>query len=390
MAQARVREDIQESRAHTDESLGAERAGTDAATDRSVARARRVLDDIIERDRTLADERLTRFRAKADNVLARERADSPASDASMIVERHLADEGRKAEREVTDASLVRERHRADAFIETERRETEADRARSGSRRQRTDTQLSTERKDADVAVNTLDETSDALASAIDERARHDDVLGMVAHDLRNPLCIITMNARAIASEGASSGTTREAAEEMILVAARMDRLLMDLLDAARIESGTLRIDKKRYDVGALVTEIVNSYRPLFEDRELILVAELPGGEIVARFDHDRIVQVFSNLLGNAMKFTPAKGTVRLVVERTIEHVEFALRDDGPGIHPDALPHVFERFWQIASDERRGLGLGLHICRKIVEEHGGRIWVESELGRGSTFRFTLPT
>jgi signal transduction histidine kinase len=389
MVQARVREDIQDSRAHTDESLGAERAGTDAATDRSVARARRVLDDIIERDRTLADERLTRFRAKADSVLARERAESPALDTSVIVERHLADEGRKAEREVTDASLERERQRADAFIETERRETEADRARTGSRRQRTDDQLSTERKDADVAVNTLDETTDALASAIGERARRDDVLGMVAHDLRNPLCIITMNARAIASEGTSSATTREAAEEVILVAARMDRLLMDLLDAARIESGTLRIDKKRYDVGALVTEIVKSYRPLFDDRELTLAAELPAGEVVACFDHDRIVQVISNLLGNAMKFTSAKGNVCLVVERSAEHVEIALRDDGPGIHPDALPQLFERFWQIESDQRRGLGLGLYICRKIVEEHGGRIWVESELGKGATFRFTLP-
>jgi signal transduction histidine kinase len=116
---------------------------------------------------------------------------------------------------------------------------------------------------------------------------------------------------------------------------------------------------------------------------------VPVDAIVASFDHDRIVQVLSNLLGNAMKFVPAQGTVDLHVKRRDGQVEFVLHDNGPGIHPNALPNVFKRFWQIDSDKRRGLGLGLYICHEIVEAHGGRIWVESDFGKGATFRFTLP-
>jgi signal transduction histidine kinase len=116
---------------------------------------------------------------------------------------------------------------------------------------------------------------------------------------------------------------------------------------------------------------------------------VPIPAIVAFFDRDRIVQVLSNLLGNALKFTPREGAVHLHAVRGEGQIEFVLRDSGPGIHSTALPHVFERFWQIDSDTRRGLGLGLYICEKIVALHGGRIWAESEFGNGATFRFTLP-
>ena len=110
---------------------------------------------------------------------------------------------------------------------------------------------------------------------------------------------------------------------------------------------------------------------------------------MASFDHDRIIQVLSNLLGNAMKFTPRGGTVELHVEQKTNEIEFVLRDSGHGIAANALPHIFERFWQIDGYERRGLGLGLHICEKIIAGHGGRIWAESPAGRGATFRFTVP-
>jgi signal transduction histidine kinase len=107
------------------------------------------------------------------------------------------------------------------------------------------------------------------------------------------------------------------------------------------------------------------------------------------FDHDRIVQVLSNLLSNAMKFTQAKGTVGLRANWHADCVEFVVSDSGPGIAKDALPHVFERFWQAGTESRDGLGLGLYICKTIVDAHGGRIGVESGRGNGATFRFTLP-
>jgi signal transduction histidine kinase len=169
----------------------------------------------------------------------------------------------------------------------------------------------------------------------------------------------------------------------------MERLLIDLLDVARIESGTLRLNKREHHLGALLFEVLRSYEPMFTARGLTFTIDPLPDDAIVEFDYERIVQVLSNLLGNAIKFTDGGGTVALRVERQAEQIVFELRDDGLGIAESALPHVFERFWQIDSDTRRGLGLGLHICKNIIETHGGRIWVESEVGKGSIVRFTLP-
>jgi signal transduction histidine kinase len=257
-----------------------------------------------------------------------------------------------------------------------------------ARRQDTDDQLSNERIDTDEAVASLGETRSALVHSERERARRRYVLSMVTHDLRSPLCVIAVNAEVIAAD-AQNASLREAAEEVTRAAARMERLLTDLLDVAGIESGTLSIVKRRHDVGALMTEVLRSYRPLFVDRDMTFVVDLPDAPLVASFDHDRIVQVLSNLLGNALKFMSPKGLARLRVEPGAQQLEFVLSDNGPGIRENALPHVFKQFWQIESDTRRGLGLGLYICEKIIQAHGGRIWAESVPGKGATFRFTLP-
>jgi signal transduction histidine kinase len=382
-------ETIAEGRAQTDASLGAERASTDAATDRTAAKAQRVLDDLIERDRIIADERLSKFRDSADRILAHERFSPSPPDDAVAIERRVADKGRKTERKITDAVLAGERQRADAVIETEMMEHEAESARLETHRDETDDQLSTERERADLAVAVLRDTSRALVQAQSDQARDGDVFGMLSRDLRNPLSLIVMNAQMIAEDSAEVAT-REAAEDILRTAARMHRLLLNLLDVARLEAGTLDVVKQRHDVGALLIEVLQSYRPLFANRAMTFAVEMPVEAVVVPFDHDRIAQVLSNLLGNAMKFTPPNGTIRLHVERRADHVEFVLRDNGPGIDPTVLPHVFKRFWQINSNARRGLGVGLYICEKIVEAHGGRIWVESDLGKGATFRFTLPT
>jgi signal transduction histidine kinase len=383
-----MRQRIAEKRANTDASLGAERAGVDAATDRLAEKAQRALDDLIERDRIWADQGLLKFRENADGVLARERSASPPRDHSVVAERQAADDDKKAERKVTDALLDRERQKADSVTETERLRHDADRTSMDQQRQDTNDQLSTERGDADQATSARVETRGALAHSKSARIRGSDVLGMVAHDLRSPLCVIAMNSESIAAL-TDDRATRDAAEDVMRAAARMERILADLIDVARIEAGTLRIVKAPLDVGILVNEVFQTYRPLFSKRGLTFLVTLPNPSVMAVFDHDRIIQVLSNLLGNAMKFTPAGGTVRLHVETRSDQVEFVLHNTGPGIAPTALPHIFERFWQIDSDGRRGLGLGLHICEQIVAGHGGRIWAESETGQGATFRFTLP-
>ena len=378
-----AREELATVRAETDASLDAERSAADASNQGIAARAQRMLDDLIERDRIRADEKLLAFRKHADDQRARERAAFPARDRAVALEREVADDSLEAERNVTDALVIRERARADAVIDAERLERMSETERVEVRRQDTDEQLSIERDDVDQAVTELAMNADRAAAA-----KHGDVLGMVTHDLRSPLCVIALSAQSIA-ESSDEPATRDAADDIVRAAARMERLLSELLDVARIDSGTLRIAKRPHDVRALLSDVSRSYGPLCSARALSLEVDLPDAPLAGSFDYDRIVQVISNVLGNAMKFTPRNGTIRLRAIRHPEHIELLLSDTGPGIHPDAITHIFERFWQIDSDTRRGLGLGLHISEKIIAAHGGRIWVDSELGKGTAVHFSIP-
>ena len=383
------RENVTESRASTDASLDAERATSDADAARHAARSQRSLDDVIERDRLLADARLMKYRASADHVVARRRSESDErAGAAVVAEQRATDEGIKAEREVTDRAVAQERGRADAGLEAERREQDGQRARLEAHRQDTDEHLSTERQCADDAVVLLGAVECERAAAQGEGDRRRDVLAMVTHDLRSPLSIIVINAGLIVAE-TNETASRESAQDVLRATACMERLLVDLLDVARIESGILRIVKRVHDVGVLMAEVLRSYRPLFAARGQTFDVHVPATAVLASFDHGRIVQVLSNLLGNAMKFTPSRGAVDMRLAVRDDAVELALHDNGPGVSEQARAHLFERFSQIDSEERHGLGLGLYIARSIVEAHGGRIWVESELGRGTTFRSTLP-
>jgi signal transduction histidine kinase len=171
---------------------------------------------------------------------------------------------------------------------------------------------------------------------------------------------------------------------------RASRLIQDLLDVTRIEAGALSIashavaaDRVARDALALL-EVPASVASI--ELRLDLDPELP--EIWA--DEDRLLQVFENLIGNAIKFTPAGGRVTIGARSRAGEILFSVADTGAGIPAESLPHVFDRFWQAKRAERRGAGLGLPICKGLVEAHGGRIWVESTPGRGSTFFFTIPT
>jgi signal transduction histidine kinase len=258
--------------------------------------------------------------------------------------------------------------------------------------QRVDTneRLSDERSFADTVVGDRDAADSALEAAQHAEAHRKDVFAMVMHDLRNPLCVILANAEFLV-ERAENQDSREAAHDVILSAARMGRLVTDLLDVARLDAGKFPLKKGPHDARALLSEVHHAYRPLFEGRGVSLANEAPEAAVLAWFDYDRVKQLLGNLLGNAMAFTPAGGSVSLHVERSGEQLVFVVRDDGIGIHPDTLPKIFERFYRDETDSRPGLGLGLglYICRNIAEAHGGDISVQSELGRGTTFRVSLP-
>jgi signal transduction histidine kinase len=380
--------EVAEGRAYTDASLGAERATSDVDGHASAVSSRQILDDLIERDRIFADIRLSKFRDGADRTVSRERSDAPAADPRVFGERDSADQLKKVERDMADATLLRERKRSDVAVKTKRHEHDALRVDMETLRQATDDRLSSERRDADSTSEALGRTRTALMCAQSGNGRGNEVLAMVSHDLRSPLNVISLNTESIV-ETTLEPSTRTSANSIMRGIARMERLLCDLLDLARIESGTLSIVRRQHDIGALLLEVLRTYEPMFASRNITFTVDMPADSIDAFFDHDRIVQVLSNLLGNAMKFTPGGGAVDLRAKRQAKHVAFALYNDGPGISLSALPHIFERFWQVDSNARRGLGLGLNICRTIVEAHGGQIWAESEVGKGAMFRFALP-
>jgi PAS domain S-box-containing protein len=221
------------------------------------------------------------------------------------------------------------------------------------------------------------------------RAR-DEMLGVVAHDLRNPLNTIFMGASLMLEVIADPDSRLSKQAQMVHRAAeRMNRLIQDLLDVRRIDSGKMAIDARPEAVDALLNEAMEMLRPLATAASLELSCGVSSRLPRVAADSARILQVLSNLVGNAIKFTPAGGKVRVRAESVDGEVRYTVSDTGPGIPADQLPHIFGRFWQGARADRRGIGLGLAIAKGIVEAHRGRIWVESQVGRGSEFIFTLP-
>jgi PAS domain S-box-containing protein len=222
-------------------------------------------------------------------------------------------------------------------------------------------------------------------------AARDDVLGIVAHDLRNPLSAIMMAASAMDRPGPEPDRRDREPRDIILRASqRMNQLISDLLDVAQIEVGQLKLEPTHLSATDLVDEVVTAQTPFAEAADLELRREV-GDDVRAVWgDHRRLLQVFENLIGNAIKFTEPRGQIVVGAATKERNVVFSVSDTGPGIAPDSVAHIFDRFWQAATRERRlGAGLGLQITKGIVEAHDGRIWVESELGHGTTFFFTIP-
>jgi PAS domain S-box-containing protein len=222
------------------------------------------------------------------------------------------------------------------------------------------------------------------------RAR-EDLLAIVSHDLRNPLGVVLASTSLLLKANLppdKQERARRQVEAIQRAGNRMNRLIRDLLDFASIQAGRLSVSVRPQDVAAMVAEVLEVTEPLAAPKSMRLVSEVAPG-LAIRCDHDRVIQLFSNLIGNAIKFTPDGGTITVRASAEPDVVRFAVVDTGPGISAAELPYVFDRYYQAQRKNRDGIGLGLSIARGIVEAHGGRIWVESEEGQGSTFFFTLP-
>jgi signal transduction histidine kinase len=184
--------------------------------------------------------------------------------------------------------------------------------------------------------------------------------------------------------------TVKIADRIGRAAARMNHMIRDLLDFSSIAAGRLSIHVQAHDVEGLITEGLELLQPIAADEGIRLEKEAKGLEGVAvRCDRERILQVFSNLIGNAIKFTGAGGSITVLTRYQDARLVFGVADTGPGIAPEDLTHIFDRYWQAKPKTREGIGLGLAISKAIVESHGGELWVESTLGRGTTFYFSLP-
>ena len=218
----------------------------------------------------------------------------------------------------------------------------------------------------------------------------EEIVGVVSHDLRNPVAAVKMLSRAILSEmnnGGSGGT-----ENILLIAKaaeQMDALIRDLLVVSRLDAGQLTIHPEPIDPAALLTGSLQTLLPLVEEKAIKLELELEEGLPNVLADSERIQQAISNLVGNGIKFTPSGGKIIVRTRSTGEDVIVSVIDSGSGIPAEQLPKVFDRYWQSARTDREGAGLGLAIAKGIVEGHGGRIWIESKPGEGTTASFTLP-
>jgi K+-sensing histidine kinase KdpD len=220
------------------------------------------------------------------------------------------------------------------------------------------------------------------------RAR-EQVLGIVAHDLRNPLHLMMATTEMLAEPGLSPERREQLLAATVRATTQMRRLVSDLLDAVRIQTGRLTLDRESMTIGTIADQAAEMARPIAAEQGVTLEVRVDSPRQCVSADHARIQQVLGNLLGNALKFTTRGGRVVLEASTDADAAVFRVHDTGPGIAPERLPHVFDQFWQGDAGDRRGIGLGLAIAKAIVEAHNGTVDVESRVGEGTTFSFTLP-
>ena len=218
----------------------------------------------------------------------------------------------------------------------------------------------------------------------------EEVLAVVSHDLRNPLNAVSLAASLLRSSDTISAEEREQLEIMAVSVERMRRLVEDLLDVTRLEGGKrLPLERSRLDAEALLRETYELFKVQTEAAGIELRHEVPRNLPQLWGDRHRILQVLSNLVGNAMKFTPAGGSITIRAAQHGAMLQLSVSDTGSGIPQEHLKDIFNTYWQAKRTERLGAGLGLPIAKGVVEAHGGRIWVESNPERGATFHFTIP-
>ena len=226
----------------------------------------------------------------------------------------------------------------------------------------------------------------ARSNAEAARAARDQLLAIVVHDLGNPLSTIQLAATMLRRTTPAEGSSPTVADRIDRAVTRMSRLVHDLRDATQIEQGSLTVTTTEERVVPILHEVADEFSPLSQAKNIRLEATSASGDATVLADRDRLAQVLGNLVGNALKFTPSGGSIHLRAEPRGNVIVFEVRDTGPGIDPEHVGHVFERYWR---GNGGGAGLGLFIAEGIVRAHGGTIDVWSLPGLGARFFFTIP-
>ena len=362
---------VQSSRVKTDKSLKGERNKTDDVIEIKNGNVEEVADKQTQKNREVADKNLAKTRAHTDSEKKSEHLDSP-SDKELITERERSDKDQAVARLEEDQIRNKERFQkkllAEALLKNERKET--------------DDNLLDERERTDTAH---DLTKTDLMT-------RDQFLAVVSHDLRNPLSSVSMGASLIRA-GLTKGGNKEDLFKFLEIiersAANMDRMISDLLDVERMSNNKLFLNLEMNNIGELLQECVDLFAPIVLSKSFSMTINPSSETIFSEIDHDKVLQVLSNLTGNSLKFSPRGSIITLSARKLDQDVELSVSDNGPGIPEDKMTEIFERFSQLKTNDRSGLGLGLFISKWIVEAHNGRIWVESKIGAGSSFIFTLP-
>jgi signal transduction histidine kinase len=366
---------VEEFRAKTDKSLEREREKTDDYVEKIQEVAEKI-SETIESSRASIDEHLESQRAETGlehvhhQLDARESTFVAALETKLDQERELSDQVLQAEREAEDRARTKERVVQRLLVE----------ALFENERKKTDTHLQEER------VHTDRETQAAIVT-------RDQFVAIFSHDLRNHLVAISLGAqsmrRGLGKDTVDPGHLLKQLRIIEQSAAGMDRIITSLLDAEQMVHNNVTLHCERIDLRTLLQECMDLFAQVVLSKSFSMTLDIGAEPIFAEIDHDRILQVLSNLIGNALKFTPNGGTIKVSARKKERHVEISIADNGPGIPSQDRQLIFEKFTKLTMNDRSGLGLGLFIAKWIIEAHEGRIWVTSDVGKGSTFSFTLP-
>lgn len=221
-----------------------------------------------------------------------------------------------------------------------------------------------------------------------------EIVDTVSHDLKNPLSSIKLGLQYVERKLSRNNkcTDVDVDKGMTIIfrsVDKMEKMVSDLLDHTKLEAGKLLLEPTECELARFTKEVIEQFRPIAHSRHIRLTSELIEDGKIIHCDQGRVEQVLSNIIGNALKFTPEGGEIHVGMSFKDDEVIISIRDSGHGMSKDQLEHVFDRYWQVQKTSKQGTGLGLAIAKIVVETHHGKIWAESELGKGSTFHFSLP-